>query len=173
MDNKLPTTSEQQSAQGTQPSAQGTQPSAQGTQPSAPAAVPAPQGTQPSAQGTQPSAQAAAPEPPSMPNSITIPAKVVISFPRKDEDFHLNNVTDMESYQVGDHPIVVPIIRSVPGTKFSGISVTIGENGKVMRNWFRNDRKGILLWDISRPIGQELGVYLLEVLQETGLEKVD
>ena len=97
---------------------------------------------------------------PSVPSSISLAAGGTLSFPKNDEEFHLNDVIDIESFEVGSEPIIIPIIDTgKTKSAWRGAGITIGDNNKTLRDWFRDDRSGVLLWDKNMPIGQELGSY--------------
>lgn len=95
---------------------------------------------------------------PSLPNAIIMQAGVKFTFPVRDEDFHLNNVRDVESYEL-ESQVSIPLVDSQGGSPYNGFALNIGNNARVLRTWFRAGKKGILLWDKAQPIGSELGIY--------------
>jgi hypothetical protein len=91
------------------------------------------------------------------PSTVRIEAQK-LQFPVHDEQFHHNNISEIEEYTL-EYDVNIPIVDSGNGSKYQGCGINIGENYKILRNWFRSGRKGILMWDKNLPIGQELGVY--------------
>jgi hypothetical protein len=63
-------------------------------------------------------------------------------------------------------PITIPVINSTGRGKWAGSSLTIGHNLFVLRDWFRRrsakDTAGILLFDFSNPLGEELCLYVVD-----------
>jgi hypothetical protein len=106
-------------------------------------------------------APAALPQPdqiPIIPPALTFSANSNLTFPVNDSEFHLTNVSKTESYHIVDE-LRIPIVDGAGGvSKFRGVAL-IGDNSMVLRNWFRNGKKGLLLWDYSHPLGSELGYY--------------
>jgi hypothetical protein len=56
-----------------------------------------------------------------------------------------------------EHELSIPIIDSTGTAKFTPMRFD-NENGNILKKWLL-DRKGILLWDYSKSVGSELGIY--------------
>jgi hypothetical protein len=95
---------------------------------------------------------------PFVPSVVLLQAGMKFVFPVNDKDFYMNNVKDVETYEL-DQQVTVPIIDSGDKSPYNGVALNVGTNAKTLRNWFRNKKSGILLWDKARPIGMELGIY--------------
>jgi len=95
------------------------------------------------------------------PDNVIFAQGTILTFPTKDEEFHMVKASETESYTL-DSQLNIPVINtSGKSTKFQGMGF-VGDNGRVLRNWFRTRNTSpvkVLLWDIGKPIGYEMTIF--------------